>query len=80
MWFDIAATPVTGKDPDEAARSAMQSANEARDKTSGLLLPEEEVEAQQLASDWWLSKKMPAPASKKKKAGKPAGVKTPPKK
>ncbi len=67
MWFDIAATPVTGKELDALANNAMQSAAEARDKTSGLLQPEEEVEAQQLASDWWLPKKAPA---KKKKTGR----------
>ena len=78
MWFDIAATPVTGKEPDEAAKAAMQSATEALDKTAGLLQPDEEVEAQQLASDWWISKHTPAPVTKKKKAGKPASKKVHP--
>lgn len=71
MWFDIAATPVTGKVLEESEKTAMQSALDARDKTSGLLQPTEEVEAQQLASDWWLLKKGPTAAtpSKKKKGG-----------
>lgn len=77
MWFDIAATPVTGKNPEEADNQAMASAAIARDKTADLLHPEEEVEAQQLASDWWLIKHAPkpVPAPKKSKAGKPAEIK-----
>lgn len=62
MWFDIAATPVTGKEPDEASKKVMENAVAERDKTSGILQPEEEVEAQQLASDWWLEKKATKPA------------------
>lgn len=71
MWFDIAATPISGKILDEPAKTAMQAAAEARDKTSSLLHPEEEVEAQQLASDWWLTKNSPSTAttSTRKKAG-----------
>ena len=76
MWFDIAATPVTGKDPESADKEVMMSAASARDKTAGLLHAEEEAEAQQLASDWWLTRHVssPAPAPKKSRGGKPAGI------
>lgn len=76
MWFDIAATPVAGKDPESTDKEMMTSAAGARDKTAGLLHPEEEAEAQQLASDWWLAKhaSSPAQAPKKNRAGKPAGI------
>lgn len=78
MWFDIAATPITGKEPDESIRKTMEAAAKERDKTGSLLQPEEEVEAQQLASDWWLEKKTvnASPAPKKKKAVKPAEAKS----
>jgi len=74
MWFDIAATPVTGKTLADLDQKAMDAATDARDKTSSLLQPEEELEAQQLASDWWLNKGSPKTATpaKKKKAAKPA--------
>ena len=69
MWQDIAATAAPGKTPDEAAKKIMEAANAARDKTSALLQPEEEeVEAQQLASDWWLSRQTKAQATPKKKS------------
>lgn len=77
MWFDIAATPVTGKTLAELDQKALDAAVQERDKTASLLLPAQETEAQQLASDWWLKKHAPKPAAKtkKKKAVKPAGSK-----
>ncbi len=76
MWFDIAATPITGKEPDEAGKKAMTDAATARDKIASLLLAEQEVEAQQLASDWWLAKYPPNPTPKPatKKPVKPAAA------
>jgi TPR repeat protein len=71
MWFDIAATAIQGKDPDEAAKQLMETAATARDKTADLLQPDEEVEAQQLASDWWLSRQKAVKAAPKKKASTP---------
>lgn len=80
MWFDIAATPVTGKEPDEPGKKAMTDAATARDQISSLLLPEEEVEAQQLANDWWLAKQAPKPVPKstKRKSAKPAAAESKP--
>ena len=71
MWFDIAATPISGKNLAEADQRALDAAVKERDKTSSLLQTEEEIEAQQLASDWWLRKKgqVRKTPSKKKKAG-----------
>lgn len=53
MWYDIAATSAQKATDDSALFAA---ASEMRDKTAALLLPAEEAEAQQLASDWWLRK------------------------
>lgn len=75
MWFDIAATPVTGKALAELDQKALDAAVQERDKTASLLLPEDEVEAQQLASEWWLKKHTSKPVAKKKKAVKPAASK-----
>ncbi len=74
MWFDIAATPLTGKEMGDTDKQAMEAAAKARDNTASLLMPEEEVEAQQLASDWWriknAARRLPTPP--KNKAEKPA--------
>jgi hypothetical protein len=78
-WYDIAAASAQrdGGDADK-----QQSAEEARDKMAGLLLPEEEARAQALASEWWLAKqgvgaKTPVKRAKsakpKPKAGKQDG-------
>jgi TPR repeat protein len=76
MWYAIAA--VGQKRKSEAAEPApelVQQAAEARDKLAGLLTQEEEIQAQKLASDWWLNRYTPAkPAPKagaKSKTAKP---------
>lgn len=82
MWYDIAATSAQ-KTPDDTA--LFEAAAEMRDKTAALLLPVEEAEAQQLASDWWLKKQGVSLATKplkrtvpkKPMAGKPAAPATP---
>lgn len=71
MWYDVAAA--TAQTKDEAGSPLAQEAAEQRDRIGALLLPQEEQEAQRLASDWWLRKqgvslqgKPPArPASKR---------------
>ena len=77
MWYDIAATPINGQEPDDQANQAMKDALDAREKTRDLLQPEQQVEAQRMASTWWqkkyapeLTKKIPAKktANKKKAA------------
>lgn len=74
MWYDIAAVSAQ-KAIDPPDQSAVARAAEMRDKTAELLLPAEEVEAQQLASDWWLKKQdislTPKAVQKKQPAAKP---------
>lgn len=77
MWYDIAATVAQQSNGDTALK---QAAVEARDKTGALLLPGEEIRAQELASSWWLRKQGVSltPKTKPKtgkKAGKPASQK-----
>lgn len=88
MWYDIAATtPLKPQDDPKLHDAAI----DLRDKTAALLLPDEEAEAQQLASDWWLRKqgvsltpkvaKKPArksAAGKSKSASKPGSSRTNP--
>ena len=50
MWYDVAAT-VAQQDYGDPLQQ--QVAMDARDRTAALLLPEEEVRAQELASGWW---------------------------
>lgn len=79
MWYDIAATVAQQGNGDPALQ---QAAVDARDKTGALLLPGEEVRAQELASNWWLKKQgvnlAARPAAKAKSASrKTAKPKTP---
>lgn len=69
-WYDIAATLRPDEEPDEAAKAMMESAVEKREQTIKLLLPEQEAQAQQQASDWW--KNYYQPKSAQKPARKPA--------
>lgn len=57
MWYDItsASAQVAAKDDAAMAPLAVE-AGTMREKTGALLLPDEEQEAQRLASDWWLKK------------------------
>lgn len=50
MWYDVAATVSQQANGDPLQQ---QAAMDARDRTAALLLPEEEVKAQELASGWW---------------------------
>ena len=79
MWYDIAATMAQQDASDPAWQ---QAAVEMRDKTGALLMPEEEVVAQEFASNWWLRKQgVSSLASKQKsKASKTASKKVSPKK
>lgn len=72
MWFDIAATTVSGKPLAELEQKARDDAAVELDKTASLLQPGEITDAQQLASDWWQGRNAKKAAPKKKKAGKPA--------
>ena len=64
MWYDIAATtPLKPQDDPKLHDTAL----DLRDKTAALLLPDEEAEAQQLASDWWLRRQGVTLAPKAKK-------------
>lgn len=66
-WYDIAAT--TAQQTDDQLQQ--QAAVDARDRMGALLLPGEEVKAQELASDWWLRKQGVSLAPKAKpQAGK----------
>jgi len=56
MWYDIASAAAGIEGSPEEVEKAAQSAAEQRDKVADLLLPEQEVEAQQLSGDWWLQK------------------------
>ncbi len=65
-WYAIAAAGAWQADEaGDAAMREMRTAAEAqRDYVATLLLPGEEAEAQQMASDWWLRRakvKLPAP-------------------
>ena len=63
MWYDIASTMAQ----QDAADPALQQAAVAlRDKTGALLMPEEEVIAQEFASNWWLRKQGVSLAPKQK--------------
>jgi TPR repeat protein len=65
MWYAIAASAGQQFMEEESDPSPlMANAAEMREKTAALLMPEEEVEAQQLASEWWLKKQKAAPAKK----------------
>lgn len=77
MWYDIAATVAQQGNGDLALQ---QNAVDMRDKTAALLLPDEEIKAQQLASGWWLRKQGVSLAPKAKSKGKTAGKKPVPKK
>ncbi len=57
MWYDIAS--ISAQQLAAKENAAPLLANDAvslRDQIGALLLPEEEQEAQRLASDWWLKK------------------------
>ena len=56
MWYDIAAASAQLAAQDDAQAPLALEAGALRDKTGALLLPDEEQEAQRLASDWWLKK------------------------
>lgn len=56
MWYDIAAASAQLAAQDDALAPLALEAGALRDQTGALLLPDEEQEAQQLASDWWLKK------------------------
>lgn len=66
MWYDIASA-VAQQAGDDAER--VQAAQDARDRMGALLQPNEEIRAQELASDWWLRKQgvSLAPKAKPKK-------------
>lgn len=67
MWYAIAASYLPKESDPEALRMAVQKAAEQRELMARLLLPEEEAEAQDLASAWWRayrSKVAPRPAKK----------------
>lgn len=68
MWYDIASTMA------QQGTALQQAAVEMRDKTGALLMPEEEVIAQESASNWWLRKQgvSLAPKQKSKAASKKA--------
>ena len=55
MWYDLAAASAQNSAAGESL-SLAQEAAEQRDRIGALLLPDEEREAQRLASDWWLNK------------------------
>ena len=76
MWYAIAAAG--GKrDQSEPQQEQVQAAMEQRDELAGLLTQEQEAQAQQLASEWWLNKYAPRPAVKgKTKKKKPAATNT----
>lgn len=71
-WYAIAAVTdrhEPGKEP--PSDEMLNQAAELRDKTGSLLTLEEETEAQQLASDWWMNKYAPQPkVAAKPKSGK----------
>jgi TPR repeat protein len=71
MWYDIASTMAQ---QDTADPALQQAAIAMRDKTGALLMPEEEVVAQEFASNWWLRKQgvSLAPKQKSKAASKKA--------
>ena len=64
-WYDIAATLRPGEDPDAEATALMESAVEKREQTIKLLLPEQEAQAQQQATDWWKNRYQPKLEKKK---------------
>jgi TPR repeat protein len=66
-WFDIAATLRPGEEPGPEAAALMATAVEKREQTIKLLLPEQEVQAQQQATDWW-SKHYQSPSAPQKKS------------
>lgn len=63
MWYDIASTMAQQGVTDPALQ---QAAVAMRDKTGALLMPEEEVIAQEFASNWWLRKQGVSLAPKQK--------------
>jgi TPR repeat protein len=65
MWYDIAATTAQQGVTDSALQ---QAAVEMRDKTGALLMPEEEVVAQEFASNWWLRKQGVSSLASKQKS------------
>lgn len=67
-WYAIAAAGarVAWEAGDAAMREMQDAAEVQRDHIAALLLPDEQAEAQRMASDWWLRKakvKLPAPAA-----------------
>jgi TPR repeat protein len=50
MWYDVAATGAQQANGDPLQQ---QAAMDARDRTAALLLPGEEMKAQELATGWW---------------------------
>lgn len=56
MWYDIAAASAQLVAQDDALAPLALEAGAMREQTGALLLPDEELEAQRLASDWWLKK------------------------
>ena len=73
MWYDVAATVAQQGIGDPLQQ---QAAMDARDRTAALLLPEEEVRAQELASGWWQRQQGVSLTPKAKAKAKP-GVKKP---
>lgn len=73
-WYDIAAaTAQQAVERGDVSLTALQDAAlEQRERTAAVLLPEQEAEAQKMASDWWLQKaKVRLPV--KPGAGSPSG-------
>jgi TPR repeat protein len=69
MWYDLAATVAQQETGDPVQQ---QTALDARDRMAALLLPEEEIKAQELASAWWQRQQgvsLAPPAKPKAKAG-----------
>ena len=56
MWYAIAAASAQLAAQDDVQAPLALEAGALRDQTGALLLPDEEQEAQRLASDWWLKK------------------------
>jgi len=55
-WYDIASASLGREGISEDAAMAAQTASEQRENIASILQPEQEAEAQRLASGWWLHK------------------------
>lgn len=71
-WFDIAATLRPGEEPGPEAAALMATAVEKREQTIKLLLPDQEVRAQQQATEWWSKHYQPQSPPLKKSPRRPA--------